>query len=124
MTLQNTETGAVVQQPQQPRMRMPLDIYESDEGAVILADLPGVSKESIQLKVQDNVLTIEATADYRLTGTPVYQEFSVPDYFRQLPLPDSYDTANIKAEYKHGVLKLHLPKLAKALPKKIEVSVG
>lgn len=124
MTLQNTETGAMVKQPQQPRMKMPLDIYETDEGAVLLADLPGVSKESIQLKVQDNVLTLEACADYRLTGTPIYQEFSVPDYYRQLPLPDTYDTANIRAEYRNGVLTIHLPKVAKALPKKIQVTVG
>jgi HSP20 family molecular chaperone IbpA len=105
-------------------VRPPVDIYEKPDGLVLMADLPGVPKENLEVRVEDGLLTIKAKAAHMVPGEPVYREFELPGFFRQFEIVDEIDTEKIKAELKNGVLTLSLPLSEKAKPKKIEVKVA
>ena len=102
----------------------PVDIYETEAGLVVLADLPGVAKEALDVRVEDNILTIRGTSGNGLPGDAVYREFELANYFRQFELGEKVDQTKITAELKHGLLTLKLPKADEAKPKKIEVKVN
>jgi len=102
----------------------PVDIYETPEELVVMADLPGVTKDDLEVRVDNNLLTIRGRPHRIAPGTPVYQEFELMPFFRQFELSEKIDTEKIRAEFKHGVLFLHLPKAAEAKPRKIEVAVA
>ncbi len=102
----------------------PVDIYETPEGLVVMADLPGVTRENLEVRVENNLLTIRGHSCHIAPETPVYREYEFVHFFRQFELTAKIDTAKITAELKHGVLLLHLPKVAEAQPRKIEVAVG
>jgi HSP20 family protein len=105
--------------------RPPVDIYENDDALVLLADLPGVPKDGLEISVDDSVLTIQAKADYTPAGKDsIYREFELSGFFRQFELGEEIDQGKISAELKHGVLKLTLPKVPEARPKQIEVKVS
>ena len=101
-----------------------LDVVESDQAYTVTLDLPGVAKESVKLQVQDNVLTLEARPSHRIQGQALHQEFSLVNFERQIPIPETYNAEQIKAELTQGVLRLHLPKAEAAKPKQITVAVG
>ena len=102
----------------------PVDIYETPGDLVVMADLPGVTKDDLEVRVDNNLLTIRGHAYHRAPGTPIYQEYELMSFFRQFELSEKIDTEKITAEIKHGVLFLHLPKAAEAKPRKIEVAVA
>ena len=102
----------------------PVDIFETDEGLAVVADLPGVQKQDVHVDVENNVLTIRATAKSRLPGDPVHREYRLMNFFRQFQLNDSVDQDKIRAELKYGVLTVHVPKVAAKQPKKIEVQLA
>jgi HSP20 family protein len=101
----------------------PVDIYETAGGLVVKADLPGVEKESLDLQVENNLLTIRAKPTHTAAGEPVYREYELVNFFRQFELNEKVDQSKISAELKHGVLTLKLPKAEEAKPRKIEVRV-
>ncbi len=103
----------------------PIDIYESDEGLVLYADLPGVTAETIDLQVQNNKLTLFGRIR---TGIPenarvVHQEYGVGDFFRSFILSDDVDHERIEAKLNNGVLKVILPRIEKNQPRRIQVNV-
>ncbi len=102
----------------------PVDIFENDDGLVVVADLPGVSKENVDVRVENNTLTIKGHAEGICPTEPQYQEFELLDFFRQFQLSEAVDQDRIKAELKNGVLMLHLPKKEQAKPRQITVNVG
>lgn len=102
----------------------PVDIFETDEGLVVVADLPGVNKDGVSIDVADDVLTIRGTPGNGLQGEPLRHEFALRPFFRQFQLSDSVDQEKIRAEMRHGVLTIHLPKVAAKQPRKIAVSVA
>ncbi|NUQ69774.1 MAG: Hsp20/alpha crystallin family protein [Chthonomonadales bacterium] len=102
----------------------PVDIYETADGLVVLADLPGVTADRLTVNVKDGILTIEGRSECTMEGTPVYQEFELPHFFRQFELADSVDSGAISASLRHGVLSLTLPKAEAAKPRSIKVDVG
>jgi HSP20 family protein len=102
----------------------PADIYETPEGLVVMADLPGVTRENLEVRVENNLLTIRGHSRHIAPEAPVYREYELVHFFRQFELTEKIDAAKITAELKHGVLLLHLPKAAEAEPRKIEVAVG
>ena len=112
--------------PAAPRLVFtpPIDIYETEEGLVLLADLPGVSLDSLELQVQDNKLTL-----FGRVKPPVppeaglrYQEYQVGDYLRSFILSDEVDHERVTATLNHGVLKVVLPKAKKAQARRIQVT--
>ncbi|GIV04242.1 MAG: heat-shock protein [Candidatus Binatia bacterium] len=101
-----------------------VDIYETPEELVLVADLPGVGKDDLEVRVEEDVLTIRATPKHAVPGEVVWREFELPQFFRQFELSEVIDQEKISADFKHGVLTLHLPKAEKAKPRKIEVKVS
>ena len=102
----------------------PVDIYETRDGLVVLADLPGVAKEALDVRVDNNVLTIRGHARHGVPGEMVYREYELVNFFRQFELSDKVDQNQITADLKSGVLTLHLPKAQEAKPRQIEVKVA
>ncbi|NLI77585.1 MAG: Hsp20/alpha crystallin family protein [Candidatus Riflebacteria bacterium] len=101
-----------------------VDIYETDEGLTLLADLPGVEKEGLKIAVEEGILTIEGKVAERPHEDLLVQEFEPVNFFRQFELSEVVDQNRIAAELKHGVLTLRLPKAEKAKPRQIEVIVS
>ena len=99
----------------------PVDIYEDDQGLVILADLPGVEPDAVEVRVDKNILTIQGRAKHLAKGEPIYREFELTGFYRQFELPDDFDPNPASAELKNGVLMLRLPRSERAKPRKIEV---
>ena len=99
----------------------PVDIFENSDGLVVKADLPGVAKEALEVRVDNNLLTIRGKAAHTAPGQPVYREYTLVNFFRQFELNDKVDQNKMSAELKHGVLTLSLPKAEEAKPRKIEV---
>jgi len=100
-----------------------VDIFENEDGLVVVADLPGVDRQSLDVRVENSVLTIKAPAKGTMPSDPQYREYQLFPFFRQFQLSDTVDQERIKAELKHGVLILSLPKKEQAKPKQIEVKV-
>ena len=102
----------------------PVDIYETAQGLVVKADLPGVAKEDLDLRVENSQLTIRGRANHAVRGEPLYREYELVHFFRQFELTDSVDQEKISADLKNGVLTLSLPKAEEAKPRRIEVQVS
>jgi HSP20 family molecular chaperone IbpA len=99
----------------------PVDIYETRDGLVVLADLPGVAKEALDVRVDHNMLTIRGHARHAVPGEVTYREYELVNFFRQFELSEKVDQSQISAELKRGVLTLHWPKAQEAKPRQIEV---
>lgn len=91
-----------------------VDIYETDNELVLLADMPGVNDRGLQLEVSRGVLTLEAEREGSENGNK-------HGYYRQFKLSDRIDADASQAQLKNGVLTLRLPKIEAAKPKKIAV---
>jgi len=103
-----------------------VDIYEDGEQVVIVADMPGVNENSVDITLEKNVLTINGTVDFVEPDNVslAYSEYRVGDYKRSFTLSDGVDRDNIEATVTDGVLRLYLPKAAPAKIKKIAVKVA
>ena len=104
-----------------------VDIAETDAEYQIKAELPEVKKEDVKVTVEDGELTIsgERRHETEEKGKKYHRvERSYGSFVRSFTLPDHVDDAKVKAEYKDGVLHLHLPKSEKAKPKAIDVKIG
>lgn len=106
----------------------PVDIYETAEGLTVVADVPGLAQDQLDVAVDNRVLTIKGrvwTQPANATaGTAVLREFEPTGYYRQFTLGDKIDAARIAAELRHGVLTLRLPFAEKAKPQAITVKVA
>jgi HSP20 family molecular chaperone IbpA len=100
-----------------------VDIHESADGLVLRADVPGVTKETLDLYVEENILKIYARSASQMPagGMRVHHEFRLSDFYRSFILGDEIDAENIKAEIEDGVLTLRLPK--KQVRRRIDVEV-
>lgn len=103
----------------------PVNIFETDEQYVVEADLPGVTKEGLEVTVEDNQLTIIGRrGDFQQepNAEVLYQETRPGDFRRVFELDPTIDTAKINAKMQQGVLTLTLPKAEKVKPRKITVT--
>jgi HSP20 family molecular chaperone IbpA len=89
----------------------------------MLVEMPGVSKESIEVKVEGDILTIDGRIDFaKYEGLqPLYTEYNVGNFNRTFQLSNEIDQAGIRAELKDGVMRLLLPKAERARPRRIQV---
>jgi HSP20 family protein len=101
-----------------------VDIVENDTELTILADLPGASASTIDVSYRDGVLSVFAPIRNRGPegGAGVLQEYNVGSYRRTFRIAQHIDADAIAAEYRDGVLTLHLPKVDAIQPRKIEVA--
>jgi HSP20 family protein len=103
---------------------MPMDAWREDDRFVIEFDLPGVAKDSIDLDVERNVLTVRAERVARNSDwEPLASERPRGLFSRQLVLGDNLDLEHIEASYADGVLRLVVPVAERAKPRKIEVAL-
>ncbi len=100
-----------------------VDIFETDEAIVLDAEMPGVRKGDLSIDVRDDVLTIEGriALDGYTGKRLVYSEYPVGNYYRRFELGKQIDQNRIEAATKDGVLTVTLPKVPKAMPRKIAV---
>jgi HSP20 family molecular chaperone IbpA len=123
-----TTTGPARGEPNrdQPFVVPPVDVVENDSGITLLADLPGVSRDRLGVRVDGENLLIEATASMVVPENMqlVYGEAQYPLYRRQFTLSRELDASRIEANLKDGVLKLTIPKREEAKPRRIEVRIG
>ncbi len=108
---------------QERYIQPPVDIYERPDGLVLLADLPGVEPNDLSVRLEDNILTIQAKPKHLITAEPIYREFELVNFFRQFELSDQVDQEKITARLNHGVLTLELSKAEKAKPRQITVQI-
>ena len=103
-----------------------VDIFESDREITLLADMPGVSADSVNIDLRNGVLTI--AGDIKSWEGPdeadVRVEFEIGKYYRQFTLSDAIDQEKIEANLEDGALRLSLPKAQKAIPRPITISAG
>jgi HSP20 family molecular chaperone IbpA len=101
------------------------DIYETQEQLLVLADMPGVNEDGLDITLEQNILTIYGKVEPpQLNGfTLTYSEYGIGDYRRVFTLSNEIDRDGIQATLKNGVLKLVLPKSKRAMPRKISVTV-
>ena len=99
------------------------DIFETNDALVLVADMPGVMQDDLDITLERRELTIRGrTADYAPEGySPVYGEYESGDYERTFVVSDEIDADKIEARLKDGVLHLTLPKAAAAQAKRIQV---
>jgi HSP20 family protein len=103
-----------------------VDIFETDRGITVLADMPGVAADGIKIDLQDNVLALSGDVKpWEDAGeSDVLVEFEIGRYYRQFTLSEVIDQNKIDAKLENGVLRLNLPKAEKALPRQIAVKTA
>ena len=125
-TSNKREAQAVLpaQAPETDSIYVPdVDICEDNERVRLVADMPGVDQQSVEVTVENNVLTIEGQAHvsgpagYELVG----QEYGVGKYHRDFTLADAMDAEGIKARMQHGVLEVTSPKRDEVKTRKIKI---
>ena len=102
------------------------DIIETGDQYLIVADIPGCSEKKVNITLEKNVLTINASTpiDYPMDKTLILTEFGVGDYYRSFVISDQIDREKIEAKVKNGVLRLILPKAGPAKTQRISIKAG
>lgn len=100
-----------------------VDIFETEKEMTLLADMPGVTSGDLDIDLRDNMLTLNGDVKSPEEGdeVDVIREYRTGKYYRQFTLSQVIDQAKIDAELKDGVLRLRLPKVEAATPRRIEV---
>lgn len=101
-----------------------VDVYENGQELLLIADLPGVAKDNLGVRVDQDELVLEGRRAPKRQEAPAASEFRFVDFRRAFRLPQGIDREHIEAELKAGVLRLHLPKSASLRPRRIEVKSG
>ncbi|HNZ64958.1 MAG TPA: Hsp20/alpha crystallin family protein [Smithella sp.] len=125
--LQKTENTAAMERIRNVKTFLPrVDIYETKDALFLIADMPGVDENTVDVELEKNILTISGRVDngkvkdYSL----VFSEYEVGDYERTFTLSDEIDRDKIKATVRQGVLRLEMPKAEKVKPKKIVIQAA
>ena len=125
----NDETNVIRQSQaarEEPTLLPPVDVIEDATGITLYADLPGVSRDRLNLHVDADALTIEGemTIEMPQGMEATHAEVSLPRFRRVFTLSKELDTGKLSAELKQGVLKLRIQKAEHAKPRKIPVQAG
>jgi HSP20 family protein len=134
-TSQTNQSGQASQvEPSDQRQRSgsaitfmpPVDIYEDEAGFTVVADMPGVSKDQLMVRVNGDNLVIEGTVSPPTLQNMelLYEEIQTPQYRRSFTLSRELDPGKIDAKLNNGVLRLHIPKAKEAKPRRITVNVA
>ena len=120
-----TQTGQARNMPKQA-LAPAVDIAESESGITLVADMPGVAKDRLTIKVEGDNLTIEGQAQVDVPENIelLHSEVRSPYFRRSFTLSRDLDPAKIEATLKNGVLQMHIPKSEEARPKRIDVKVA
>ena len=122
-----TNASAPLPPPENPGEQIvftpPIDIFETPEGLVLQADLPGVAPDSLELQIQDNKLSLYGRVMSTLPAESrlIHQEYQVGHFLRSFILSDEVDHEHISAKLNQGVLEVVLPRLPKPEPRRIRI---
>ena len=107
-------------------LRPRVEVFEDAEGITLIADLPGVSSEGLNVQVDKDTLLLEGTADIAMPEgiQALHAEVRSKLYRRSFALSSELDPDAIAAKLKDGVLTLHIPKRAEVRPRRVEVKVA
>jgi HSP20 family molecular chaperone IbpA len=121
---QVNEPGAVARN--EPALLPPVDVIEDASGITLYADLPGVSREQLTLRVEGDQLSLEAALVLPVPKDMQarHAEVNLSQYRRAFTLSKELDADQVSAEMSQGVLRVRIPKAAHAQPRKIAVQVG
>jgi HSP20 family protein len=102
------------------------DVYETGDAIMVVADMPGVDETSVDITLENNVLTINGYVELEQPEgmSLAYAEYRVGDYLRAFTLSDKIDREGIEATVKDGVLRLYLPKSRAARKRSIPITAG
>jgi HSP20 family molecular chaperone IbpA len=108
----------------EPVLRPPVDVHETDEGITLRADMPGVSKDRLNLRVDGNTLLLEGTIGIvpQEQMAALYADVRSTTYRRQFVLSNELESSKIEANLQNGVLTIQIPKRAELRPRRIEIS--
>ena len=118
--------GASATATPETALRPRVEVFEDAEGITLIADLPGVSSERLNVQVDKDTLLIEGNADIAMPEgmQALHAEVRSKLYRRSFALSSELDPDAIAAKLKDGVLTLHIPKRAEVRPRKVEVRVA
>jgi HSP20 family protein len=107
-------------------LQPPVNIFEDAEGITLEADMPGDSKDRLQVQVDQDRLLVEGGVEFPMPEgmEALYADVRATRYSRSFALSRELETANIEANLKDGVLRLRIPKRAEVRPRKIDVRAG
>lgn len=116
-------TGPAEQTRPGPTFTPAVDIFETEQEITLMADMPGVKAKDLDIDLRENVLTLsgEVASPEAPNEVDVLREYQTGKYFREFSLSEVIDQAKIDAELNDGVLRLRLPKVEAATPRKITV---
>jgi HSP20 family molecular chaperone IbpA len=124
---QEVQPAEGVERTRASRVYVPkVDIFSDEQGIVILADMPGVDENSVDILLEKDVLTISGfvTVDEPENFELSYGEYGIGDYRRSFTLMEEIDRDKIEASISNGVLRVFLPKAPEAQARKIAVQAG
>jgi HSP20 family protein len=121
-TVQNDQRRATEPQPAREYVSPEVNIFETSDGYVLEAEMPGVSKEGLEITLEGNEMTLVGRRkDEATPGEPLFRERALADYRRAFELDPAIDTAKIAAKMEAGLLTLTLPKSERVKPRRIAV---
>ena len=104
-----------------------VDVYEDEHKVILKLEIPGVSQEDVDIRVENNTLTVRGERKFEKEEKEENFhriERRYGSFARSFTLPNTLDTENVQANYEHGVLKIELAKRAEAKPRQIKVNIG
>lgn len=120
---QNEVSREVTRHPER-YVRPLVDIFETEDALTVIADMPGVGKDTLNVKVEDNILTIEGHMAPGPRKPSILEEFFPVSFFREFELSEAVNQEKIEAALNNGVLTVTLPKQERVKPRKITVHVA
>jgi HSP20 family molecular chaperone IbpA len=124
--MSNTITKSTEQAPARAEspplaVRPRVDVFENEHELLVVADVPGAAKDSIDVRFEGGELRLEARRGAGPEGQALAEEYRVADYRRAFAMPEGIDSEKIAAELSNGVLTVHLPKSSAKRPRRIDV---
>ena len=102
-----------------------VDIFETDKDVTVIADIPGVTADGIDLTLEENILTIHGQRTLpQHDGRVILEEYESGHYMRRFTVAETIDQERIEASLADGVLKVRLPKATPVQPRKIQIKLG
>lgn len=103
-----------------------VDIIETKEELLVLADMPGINPDEVDIKFENGSLEVHGRVRARQDDNTRFllHEYGVGDFYRSFEVSEAIDASRITAVYKEGVLTLHLPKVEAVKPRKIAIQTG
>jgi len=124
---QESETPNGIERTSNRRVFIPpVEILETEEAMIVVADVPGVDENSVEIAIEKNVLSLKGKVKFAVPEgyTLAYSEYGVGDFERLFTISNEVDREAVEATVKNGVLRLKLPKSKQALTKKVTVKAG